>query len=57
VNQGPPHKTRYTETHTREIGEEARAQGYRGKIPEQNTSSLWSKIKNQQMTPDKIAKL
>ena len=31
--------------------------GYRGKLPEQNTNGLWSKINNRQMRPQKIAKL
>jgi hypothetical protein len=39
------------------VGEEPQTQGHRGKIPEQNTNGLCSKIKNQQMGPHKIAKL
>jgi hypothetical protein len=44
LDQGPSHKTRYTETNRRESGEEPRTHGYRGKFPEQNTNG--SKIKN-----------
>jgi hypothetical protein len=46
VDQGPAHKTRYTETNRKESGEEPRAHRHRGKFPEQNTNSLCSKIKN-----------
>jgi hypothetical protein len=57
VDQGPPYKTRYTETNRRESGEEPRIFWHRGKkIPEQNTNGLCCKIKNQQMEPHKIAK-
>jgi hypothetical protein len=41
-DQGPPHKSRYTETNRKESG-------HRGKFSEQNTNGLRSKIKNQQM--------
>ena len=44
--QGPPRKTRYTETSRREIGEEPQTHRHRGKYPEQNTNGLCSKIKN-----------
>jgi hypothetical protein len=57
VDQGPPYKIRYTEFNRRESGEEPRTCGHRGKVPEQNTIDLCSKIKNQQMGPHKIAKL
>jgi hypothetical protein len=57
VNQGSPHKTRYTETNRRKGGEEPWTHGHRGKIPEQNTSGLCSKINNRQMGPHKISKL
>jgi hypothetical protein len=46
--QGHPHKTRYTETRRRESGEEPQTHGHRGNLPEQNTNSLCSKIKNWQ---------
>jgi hypothetical protein len=46
VDQGPPHKIRYTETNRKESGEEPQAHGHREKFPEQNISSLCSKIKN-----------
>jgi hypothetical protein len=51
VDQGPPHKTRYTETNKKkkkeeESGKEPQAHGHRVKFPEQNTNSLCSKIKN-----------
>ena len=55
VDQGTPHKTRYTETYRRESGEKPQIQGHRGKIPKQNTNSLCSKIKMQQMGPHKIS--
>jgi hypothetical protein len=38
VDQGPSHKTRYTETYRGESGEERQRYGYKGKIPEQNTN-------------------
>jgi hypothetical protein len=55
VDQGPPHKTRYTETYRGESGEEPQAHGHRGKIPEQNTMAcavssridIWDLIKLQ----------
>ena len=46
VDQGPPHKTRNTETNRRESGEEVGVRGHRGNFPEQNSNSLCSKIKN-----------
>jgi hypothetical protein len=46
VNQGSPHKTSYTETYREESGEEPLTYGHKGKIPEQNTNGLCSKIKN-----------
>jgi hypothetical protein len=45
-DQGPPYKTRYTETNRREIGEEPLAHEHSRKLPEQNASSLCSLIKN-----------
>ena len=58
MDQGPPHKTRYTETCRGQNGEKPKqTYGHRGKIPEQNTNGLCVKIKNQQMGPHKIAKL
>ena len=57
LDQGPPHKTRYTETNRKESGEEPGAHGYRGDFPEQDTNSLCPKIKNWQMGPHKITKL
>ena len=57
VDQGPPHKTKYTETNRKVSGEDHWVQGHKGKLPEQNTNSLWSKIKNWQMEPHKISKL
>jgi hypothetical protein len=41
---------------TEESGEMPQTYGHRGNFPEQNTNSLCSKIKNQQMGPHKIAK-
>ena len=35
MDQGPPHKTRYTETNRKESGEKPQAHGHRGKFPEQ----------------------
>ena len=55
MDQGLPHKTRYTETNRRKGGEEPGTQGHRGKFSEQNTNGLFSKIKNLQMGPHKIA--
>jgi hypothetical protein len=44
--QGPPRKTRYTETNRKESGEELRKYGHRRKIPEQKrTNGLCSKIR------------
>ena len=40
IDQGPPHKTRYTETNRKETVEESRAQVQKGKFLEQNTNSL-----------------
>jgi hypothetical protein len=45
-DQGPPHKTRYTETNKRESREEPLTHGYRGNFPKQNTNGLCSKINN-----------
>jgi hypothetical protein len=44
VDQEPLHKTRYPEIYKGESGEEAWTHGQRGKIPEQNTSGLRSRI-------------
>jgi hypothetical protein len=49
MGQGTRHKTRYTESNRRESGEEPLAHRHRGKVPEQKSSGLCSKIKNQQM--------
>ena len=57
MDQGPPHKTRYTETNKKESGEEPQADRHRGNFPKQNTNSLCSKIKNWQMGAHKITKL
>jgi hypothetical protein len=57
MDQGPPHKTRYTETSRREGGEEPLTHGHRGKLHEQNTNDLCSKVKNGQMKPHEIVKL
>jgi hypothetical protein len=57
MDQGLPHKTRDTETNKKEIWEEPQAHGHGGKFPEQNTNSLYSKLKNLQMGPHKNAKL
>jgi hypothetical protein len=40
VDQGSPHKTRYSETNRKESGEELRAHGHRGIFPEQNNQKL-----------------
>jgi hypothetical protein len=48
---------RNTETKRKESGEKSRTHGHRGKVPEQNSNGLCSKIKNRQMGPHKIAKL
>ena len=57
VDQGPPLKTRYTETYREDSGVMSQRYGHRGKIPEQNTNGLCYKIKNRQMVPHKIVKL
>jgi hypothetical protein len=54
VDQRPPHITRYTEFIRREIGKEPRIHGHRGKLPEQNTNGLCSKINYRQMRPMKL---
>ena len=54
MDQGPPHKTRHTETIRKETWEDPGGLGHRGKVPEQNTNSLRTKIKNRQMGPHKI---
>ena len=56
MNLGNLHKTRDTETYRGESREEPRRYGQRGKIPEQNTNALCSKIKNGQIEPHRIAK-
>jgi hypothetical protein len=57
VDQGLPHKTRYTESNRGESGEEPRTHGHWRNFPEQNTNGLCSKINNEQMGPHKISKL
>jgi hypothetical protein len=55
VDQGPPHKIRYTETNRREGEEEPWTHGHRGKIPKMNwmayalrsTTDKWDLIKLQ----------
>jgi hypothetical protein len=44
VNQGPQHKTKYTESNRRESGKEPQTHWGRGKFPEQNTNGSGSKI-------------
>ena len=46
VDQGPQHKTRYTEFYRRESGKEPQTHGHRGKFPKQNSDGSGSKIKN-----------
>jgi hypothetical protein len=57
VDQEPSYKTRYTESNRRESREKSQTCGHRGKVPEENTNGLYSKINNRQMGPHKIAKL
>jgi hypothetical protein len=57
VDQGPPHKTRDSETYRGESGEEPLRYGHRGRIPEQNSNGLCWKIKNIQMGPHKSVRL
>ena len=45
VDQGPPHKTKYTESNRRKSGEDPGTHRHRGNFPEQNINSLYSKIK------------
>ena len=56
VDQGPPHKARYTETNRRESGEELQIHGLREKVAKENTNGLCSKIKSRQMGSHKTAK-
>ena len=55
VDQRSPHLTRYTEIIRRESRENLRTHRQRRIFPEQNTNSLLSKIKNQEMGPQEIA--
>jgi hypothetical protein len=57
VDEGLPHRTRYTKMNRGESGKEPQTHGHRRKVPEQNTSGSGSKSKNQQMRPQEIAKL
>jgi hypothetical protein len=57
VDQGPPHKTRDTETYRGKSGEEPQTHGHKRKIPEQNTNGLCCKIKNREIGPHKTVKL
>ena len=41
MDQGPPHKTRHTETNRKETGGNPCGHRHRGKVPEHNTKSLW----------------
>jgi hypothetical protein len=56
ADQGPPHKTRYTESNRRESRKISRTRGQRGKLPEEDTNGLFSKIKIRKMEPPKTAK-
>ena len=57
MDQGLPHKTRYTESNRRESGEKPGIHGHKGNFPEKKTNDLFSKINNRQMGPHKIIKL
>ena len=57
MNQGPPHKTRYTESYRRENEDDPCILGHRGNVPGYNTNGLFFKIKNRQKGPRKIEKL
>jgi hypothetical protein len=57
VDQGPPHKTRHTESNRRESGEKPWTHEHKENLPKQDTNDLFLKIKNPQMGPHKIAKL
>ena len=46
IGSRPPHETRHTETNRKETGEDPGGHGHRGKVSEQTTNSLCSKIKN-----------
>ena len=54
MDQGPLHKTRYTEYNGRENREEPKTHRHMGNFPEQNTNGLCSKITKRQMGPHKI---
>jgi hypothetical protein len=49
MDQRTPHKIRDTENYRGESSEKPRRYGHKGKIPEQNSNGLFSKIKNGQM--------
>ena len=57
MDQGPPHKTRYTESNREESGKKYQTHGLRGNFPEQKNNHLCFKINNRQMGPHKITKL
>jgi hypothetical protein len=37
VDQGPPHKTRYTDANRRESGEEPQTHGHKGNFPDRTS--------------------
>ena len=57
MDQEPPHKTQPTESNKRAIAEDPWRHRHKEKFPEQNTSGLHSKIKNQQMETHKTVKV
>ena len=57
MDQGPTHKTRYTESNGRESGEKPQTYRHRGKFSEENINGLGSKITNGQVGPPKTAKI
>ena len=46
VDQRPQHKTRFTESNSREIEKELQTHGNRGKFPKHNSDGSGSNIKN-----------
>jgi len=56
VDQGPPPKTRYTQTDRGKSTEEPQTLGHWGNFSKKKSSGLYSKINNRQMVPHKIEK-
>ena len=57
VDQGPPHKTKYTESNRRESGETPRTHGHRENFSEQTPVAYALRSRIDKWEPHKIAKL